>query len=61
MKPKLMNLSFTWFFAYDEIKLICTKFQDKSRAKDINLKTQKELAMVWGKDIDKNHDMDLED
>ena len=39
--------------AYDEIKVICIKFQDKSGATDMEVKTLlRELARVWEKDID---------
>ena len=38
---------------YDELKLICSKFQDKSGAKDVEVKTLlREFCMVWEKDID---------
>ena len=47
--------------AYDEIKVICTKFQDKSGATDMEVKTLlRELARVWEKDIDKDFDIDWE-
>ena len=47
--------------AYDEIKVICTKFQDESGATDMEVKTLlRELARVWEKDIDDNYDMDWE-
>ena len=36
--------------AYDEIKVICTKFQDESGATDMEVKTLlRELARVWEK------------
>ena len=36
--------------AYDEIKGICTKFQDESGATDMEVKTLlRELARVWKK------------
>ena len=39
--------------AYDELKLICSKFQDKSGATDMEVKTLlRELARVWEKNID---------
>ena len=39
--------------AYDEIKVICTKFQYESEASDMEVKTLlRELARVWWKDID---------
>ena len=39
--------------AYDEIKLICTNFQDESGASDKEVKTLlRELARVWEKNID---------
>ena len=38
--------------AYDEIKVICAKFQEKSGATDMEVKTLlRELARVWEKDI----------
>ena len=41
--------------AYDEIKVICTKFQDESGATDMEVKTLlRELARVWEKDIDED-------
>ena len=47
--------------AYDEIKSICTKFQNESGAKDMEVKILlRELAKVWGKDIDENYDIDWE-
>ena len=46
---------------YDEIKVICTKFQDDSGATDMEVKTLlRELARVWEKDIDDYHEIDLE-
>ena len=39
--------------AYDEIKVICAKFQDESLSKDIEVKTLlRELARVWERYID---------
>ena len=39
--------------AYEEIKFICSKFQDESGATDMEVKTLlRELARVWDKDID---------
>ena len=47
--------------AYDEIKVICTKFQDESGATDMEVKTLlRELARVWEKDIDEDYDIDWE-
>jgi len=47
--------------AYDEIKVICTKYQDKSGAIGMEVKTLLgELARVWEKDIDDDHDIDWE-
>ena len=44
--------------AYDKIKVICTKFQNESGAKDMEVKTLfKELARVWEKYIDDNFKM----
>ncbi len=37
--------------SYNEIKIICTKFQDEYRAKDIEVRTfLRELARVWEKE-----------
>ena len=37
--------------AYEEIKEICTKFQEDSRASDMEVKTLlRELARVWEKE-----------
>ena len=48
--------------AYDELKAICIKFQDKSGATDMEVKTLlRELARVYEKDIDDNYDIDWED
>ena len=39
--------------AYEELKIICTKFQDESGASDMEVKTLlRELARVYEKDID---------
>ena len=47
--------------AYDEIKAICTNFQDESGATDMEVKTLlRELARVWEKDIDEDYDIDRE-
>ena len=47
--------------AYDELKGICTKFQDESRAKDMEVKTLlRELARFYETDIDDNYDIDWE-
>ena len=47
--------------AYDELKAICTKFQDQSGATDMEVKTLlRELARVYEKDIDENFDIDGE-
>ena len=44
--------------AYDELKAICTKFQDQSGASDMEVKTLlRELARVYEKDIDDNFDI----
>ena len=46
---------------YDEIKVICKKFQYESGATDMEVKTLlKELARVWEKDIDDDYDIDWE-
>ena len=37
--------------AYDELKSICSKFQDESGASDLEVKTLlRELARVWEKE-----------
>ena len=47
--------------AYDELKTICTKFQDQSGATDMEVKTLlRELARVYEKDMDDNYDIDWE-
>ena len=47
--------------AYDELKAICTKFQNESGATDMEVKTLlRELARVYEKDIDDNYDIDWE-
>ena len=47
--------------AYEEIKLICTKFQDETGAADMEVKTLlRELARVWEKDIDEDYEIDWE-
>ena len=46
---------------YDELKVICIKFQDESGATDMEVKTLlRELARVYEKDIDDNYDTDWE-
>ena len=46
---------------YDEIKVICNKFQDESGATDMEVKTLlRELARVWEKDINEDFDIDWE-
>ena len=46
---------------YNELKSICTKFQDESGATDMEVKTLlRELARIWEKDIDDDHDIDWE-
>ena len=45
--------------AYEELKAICTKFQDESGATDMEVKTLlRELARVYEKDINDNFDID---
>ena len=40
---------------FDEIKVICAKFQDESRATDMEVKILlRELARVWEKDVDED-------
>tara|TARA_A100001388_G_scaffold13868_1_gene9399 strand:+ start:248 stop:433 length:186 start_codon:yes stop_codon:yes gene_type:complete len=47
--------------AYDELKSICSKFQDESGATDMEVKTLlRELARVWGGNIEDDYDMDWE-
>jgi len=47
--------------AYEELKEICTKFQDESGATDMEVKTLlRELARVYEKNIDDNYDIDWE-
>ena len=47
--------------AYDELKAICTKFQEWPGAIDIEVKTLlRELARAYEKDIDYNYDIDWE-
>ena len=47
--------------AYEELKAICTKFQDQSVATDMEVKTlHRELARVYEKDIDDNYEIDWE-
>ncbi len=46
---------------YDEIKVICSKFQDESGATDMEIKTLlRELARVWENNIDDDYDIDWE-
>ena len=47
--------------AYDELKSICSKFQDEAGATDMEVKTLlRELARVWAKNIDEDYDIDWE-
>ena len=47
--------------AYDELKAICTKFQDESGATDMEVKTLlRELARVYEKDLEDDYDIDWE-
>ena len=47
--------------AFEELKAICTKFQDASGATDMEVKTLlRELARVYEKDIDNDYDIDWE-
>ena len=47
--------------AYDELKAICTKFQDQSGVTNMEVKTLlRKLARVYEKDIDDNYDIDWE-
>ena len=45
---------------YDEIKVICTKFQEESGASDILKNLLRELARVWEKDIYDDYDINRE-
>ena len=45
--------------AYEELKAICTQFQDESGATDMEVKTLlRELTRVYEKDIDNDFDID---
>ena len=45
--------------AYDELDVICTKFQKQSGATDMEVKTLlRELVRVYEKDIVNNYDID---
>jgi len=47
--------------AYDELKTICIKFQDRSGVINMEVKTLlRELARVYEKDIDDDYDIDWE-
>ena len=47
--------------AYEEIKIICTKFQNESWATDMEVKALlRELARVGEKDINENYGIDWE-
>ena len=47
--------------AYEELKEICTRFQDESGATDMEVKTLlRELARVYEKEIDEGYDIDWE-
>ena len=47
--------------AYDELKSVCSKFQEESGATDIEVKTLlRELARVWEKNIDEDYDINSE-
>ena len=47
--------------AFDELKAICTNFQDQSGATDMEVKTLlRELARVYEKDIDNHYYIDWE-
>ena len=46
---------------YDEIKIICSKFQEEAEATDMEVKTLlRELARVWEKEIDEDYEIDYE-
>ncbi len=41
--------------AYEELKSVCSKFQEKSGATDMEVKTLlRELARIWEKNIDED-------
>ena len=47
--------------AYEELKLVCSKFQEESGATDMEVKTLlRELARVWEQNIDQDYDIDWE-
>ena len=47
--------------AYEELKLVCSKFQKESGATDVEVKILlRELARVWEKNIDEDYDIDWE-
>ena len=47
--------------AYDELKSVCSKFQEESGATDMEVKTLlRELARVWEQNIDQDYDIDWE-
>ena len=47
--------------AYEELKIICIKFQDESGASDMEVKTLlRELARTYEKDSDDDYDIDWE-
>ena len=47
--------------AYEELKAICTKFQDESGARDMEVKSLlRELERVYEKDIDDDYDISWE-
>ena len=44
--------------AYEELKSVCSKFQEESGATDMEVKTLlRELARVWEKNIDQDYDI----
>ena len=47
--------------AYEELKAICTQFQDESGATDMEVKTLlRELARVYEKNINEDYDINWE-
>ena len=47
--------------AYEELKSVCSKFQEESGATDMEVKTLlRELARVWEKDINDDYYIDRE-
>ena len=57
LDPKIILLE----QAYEELKAICTKFQDESGATNMEVKALlRELVRAYEKDIDADYDIDWE-